>query len=97
MYQDAIEANYSHEQMTPLNCIMNTTNILIQKMKQQSRSLAVSRASETSVITEKDGRQKLELMTLVAKSAKIMWFYNMNQIYRMKAEKDQLRPKNSTA
>lgn len=25
MYQDAIEANYSHEQMTPLNCILGNT------------------------------------------------------------------------
>ena len=28
LYQDAIEANYSHEQMTPLNCILNNTNIV---------------------------------------------------------------------
>ena len=32
MYQDAIEANYSHEQMTPLNCILGTTQIIINRL-----------------------------------------------------------------
>ena len=30
MYQDAIEKNYSHEQMTPLNCI-NQSSKLVSK------------------------------------------------------------------
>ena len=28
IYQEAIENNYSHEQMTPLNCINSNTNII---------------------------------------------------------------------
>lgn len=28
MYQEAIEANYSHEQMTPLNCIIGQSKIV---------------------------------------------------------------------
>mgnify|MGYP006893264800 CR=1 FL=1 len=28
MYQDAIECNYSHEQMTPLNCIIASSKIV---------------------------------------------------------------------
>jgi len=32
MYQDAIEANFSHEQMTPLNCIFNNSKILRKKL-----------------------------------------------------------------
>ena len=28
MYQDAIEANYSHEQMTPLNCILGNSKLV---------------------------------------------------------------------
>ena len=30
IYQEAIEANFSHEQMTPLNCILNCSQILIE-------------------------------------------------------------------
>lgn len=36
MYQDAIEANYSHEQMTPLNCILNTTGVLMDTLRTTS-------------------------------------------------------------
>jgi len=28
MYQDAIEANYSHEQMTPLNSIIGNASVI---------------------------------------------------------------------
>jgi signal transduction histidine kinase len=38
MYQDAIEANYSHEQMTPLNSIIGNAAII------QSRFLEVHAA-----------------------------------------------------
>ena len=31
IYLDAIEANYSHEQMTPLNCILGTNAILMNR------------------------------------------------------------------
>jgi hypothetical protein len=31
-YQDAMEANYSHEQMTPLNCILNNAKMLLSKL-----------------------------------------------------------------
>jgi hypothetical protein len=31
MYQDAIEQNYSHEQMTPLNIILSSSSIIIQR------------------------------------------------------------------
>ena len=32
MYQDAIEANYSHEQMTPLNCILGNNRIVHNRL-----------------------------------------------------------------
>ena len=32
VYQDAIENNFSHEQMTPLNPILNLTAMLKQKI-----------------------------------------------------------------
>ena len=34
MYLDAIEANYSHEQMTPLNCIIAQSNIIYKRFKE---------------------------------------------------------------
>ena len=33
MYQDAIEANYSHEQMTPLNSILANSKIVIKRVE----------------------------------------------------------------
>ena len=33
MYEDAMETNYSHEQMTPLNCILTSSKIVLQKME----------------------------------------------------------------
>jgi len=33
MYQDAIETNYSHEQMTPLNSIINNSKLAMSKIK----------------------------------------------------------------
>lgn len=32
-YQDAIEANYSHEQMTPLNNILSNAKMLLTQIK----------------------------------------------------------------
>ena len=32
MYQDAIETNYSHEQMTPLNCILTNSKLVLEKI-----------------------------------------------------------------
>ena len=34
MYQDAIEANFSHEQMNPLNTILNNSKLVINLLKQ---------------------------------------------------------------
>ena len=34
-YLDAIEANYSHEQMTPLNCIIGNSKIVLKRLNNQ--------------------------------------------------------------
>ena len=42
MYQDAIEANFSHEQMTPLNCIINNSKIIEKNLiesREQNKEL----------------------------------------------------------
>ena len=35
IYQDAIEANFSHEQMTPLNCILNCSEMLLSELQNE--------------------------------------------------------------
>lgn len=34
MYQDAVEANYSHEQMTPLNAIICSSKIVRMRFRE---------------------------------------------------------------
>jgi hypothetical protein len=34
MYLDAIEANYSHEQMTPLNSILSNSKIIYKRFSE---------------------------------------------------------------
>ena len=38
-YQEAIEANYSHEQMTPLNCIIGSSNIALMQFREKFEEL----------------------------------------------------------
>ena len=44
MYQEAIEANYSHEQMTPLNSILGNSNLV----KDQVSSCITNMIKETA-------------------------------------------------
>lgn len=37
LYQDAVETNYSHEQMTPLNCILNNSKVILAKIKENTK------------------------------------------------------------
>ena len=39
IYQEAIEANYSHEQMTPLNSILGNSSNLISDFIEFSKSM----------------------------------------------------------
>jgi hypothetical protein len=60
MYQDAIEANFSHEQMTPLNCIINNSKIM---------------ETILSVEKEKN-KDLLELLQAIKNSGKIFKYHN---------------------
>ena len=44
IYQDAIELNYSHEQNTPLNCILNNSQLIKKELKTLSSPKDYSRA-----------------------------------------------------
>ena len=39
MYRDAIEANYSHEQITPLNCILANSDIVLRRVHKMVQEL----------------------------------------------------------
>jgi hypothetical protein len=40
MYKDAILSNYSHEQLTPLNCILNNAMLLIDYLNIIKKNLS---------------------------------------------------------
>ena len=77
LYQDAIEANYSHEQMTPLNCILGNSKVV------QNRLM---RLEDTPT-----NRETFKLAMAIHQSAFSMWYYNQNQICRMKIQKCQFK------
>ena len=43
MYLDAIETNYSHEQMTPLHAILNFSKIVYSRTSTFIKELALAR------------------------------------------------------
>ena len=93
MYQDAIEANYSHEQMTPLNCILGTSALLVNRMSQLHLMLKdnftkLGMDDQIQTLTKKND-ETLNMINSVNQSAQVMWFYNRNQIQRMKIKKKE--------
>ena len=77
IYQNAIEANFSHEQMNPLNNILQnsvTALAIISKMtKTQTDSTQMDDA--------------LKFMKAITLSGKALWYFTQNQIQRMKIQK----------
>lgn len=62
IYQNAIEANYSHEQMTPLNLILSTTSVLMKKIRKSSHEMCKQLRSH-QLLPFKDANQLyLELL-----------------------------------
>lgn len=88
-YQDAMEANYSHEQMTPLNCILGNGKILLAQIQK-----LMSKGSRRSAVHYKElqdfQKQNFDLNKQIMYSAQILQFYNMNQIEKMKVNKGEL-------
>ena len=82
LYQDAIEANYSHEQMNPLNNIVQNSST-VHRM--------ISKLLEESKINENQQQMltSLKLVQAVSHSAVLLWYFNQNQIARMKIKKKE--------
>ena len=83
MYQEAIESNYSHEQMTPLNSILGCSTIVLESFQEQHLESS-SLLSLTKLI-----RENSKMLRCIHQSGSAMYLYNMNQIMRMKLNKNQ--------
>ena len=92
MYQDAIENNYSHEQMTPLNSILGNSQIILNKIY-EFRELLCRMYQLIKVPIDKKEMARLDetytMMRAIQQSGQIMWYYNQNQIQRMKIRKNE--------
>ena len=80
-YHDAIEANFSHEQMNPLNCILINSNII------QKRFLALT--SNPASSDPKTNEDTLRMMLAIEQCSKGLWYFNQNQIQKMKIRKGE--------
>lgn len=65
-YQDAIESNYSHEQMTPLNNIISNANLIETYLNSQHKN-------NFKALVE-------PLISQIKQSGKIMFFHNQSMI-----------------
>lgn len=106
IYQDAIENNYSHEQMTPLNPIMSQASLGKQRfIKLFMELLGLRESNESNAFTVEridysvlkaiisrrpEAKQVLQQSISIEQSAKAIYYYNSNQIKRMKLMKNQL-------
>ena len=88
-YQDAMEANYSHEQMTPLNCILNNAKMLLVKL-QKTMKKGEKKSSQHYKELMEFQVACLEMNKQIMFSAQILQFYNTNQIEKMKIKKGEL-------
>jgi hypothetical protein len=88
MYQDAIEQNYSHEQMTPLNIILANSKILIKRFKELQKYLDelfdIKKNQQLKQEVAARNEETIKIIQAIEQSGQGMWYYNQNQIQRMK-------------
>ena len=82
MYQSAIEANFSHEQMTPLNCIINNSKLVHDQLAEIVRN-------HPTISRSRVFNQTLLMLDSVNQSGMILFYFNQNQIQRMKIKQNQ--------
>ena len=86
---DAMESNFSHEQMTPLNSILSNSKILFEKLEKiMVKGTANSSTHYRDLL--KFQRVNMDLNKQIMYSAQILQFYNTNQIEKMKIRKGEL-------
>lgn len=70
MYQDAIEANFSHEQMNPLNCIIANSSVI------QKRFINIINTIKFKLHEKKTNTETLKLLMAIEQSSKCLWYFN---------------------
>lgn len=98
MYQDAVEANFSHEYMTPLNSIIGNTNMTRSNLKMIYKQVGLignssPNAAEAAIKILENYEFNMDLIRNVQESAILMLFHNKNQINRMKISKNEFAEK----
>ena len=84
MYQDAIEQNYSHEQMTPLNIILANSRIASKRFLEVQKYLdeyfeMIKNPGLKKEVGEKNN-ETIKIIQAIEQSGQGMWYYNQNQI-----------------
>ena len=77
IYQDAIESNYSHEQMTPLNSIIGNSKIAYNRFLELHGIVEKLKESKDMDILNKN-KETLMIIRSISQSGNTMWFYNQN-------------------
>lgn len=93
MYQEAIEANYSHEQMTPLNSIINNSKI-VQEYNLTCKIRLSDLVNEQLLPPHLSQMVKgidnnMTFLRAIQQSGQTMHYYNLSQLMRMKIRKNQ--------
>ena len=97
-YMDAIEMNYSHEQMNPLNCILGNSKIIYKRLLEMNREFVSlvdtckpKGGNYQNIIDKHD--ETVGILNSITHAGQIMWFFNQNQIEHMKMSKDDFKIK----
>jgi len=76
MYQDSIEAIFSHEQMTPLNCIIGNSKLVMGRFIELNELFKKMQPDNKAVLER--NKETFMLMQAIEQSGVAMWFYNQN-------------------
>ena len=86
MYQTAIEANFSHEQMNPLNNILANSDLVHNRLYKLMQLCELSRIDMPF-----NQKETLKLSKAVKQSATCLWYFTQNQIQKMKIRKGDFK------
>ena len=100
VYFDAIENNFSHELMTPLNPIINSTSLLKTEILSMCTNGQVMQESQliegnnldtlSKIVLNKHMFSLLKNVVNIEQSSQNMWYFGTNQITRLKVIKDEV-------
>ena len=77
-YKDAIEANFSHEQMTPLNGILACSKIVLKRVVNMTAQL--NRMNNANDASRRQQEELFGIIKSIHQAGQSLWFFNQNQI-----------------